>query len=768
MTPPKTVFFIINLLQDVNIIRGLAYLAARETDARIGFLVSQSFLKRDGQKIWQRELAEMAQDLNAQMHLFAEAAEAYAVLQGGSGIIFAASESNLSAHREASMVFRVAPVGYLRITLQHGFECIGFLQSREHVMGHGRNISFSSDLACSWFEAPALTSMIASERSKLYVSGPPTLLQSPGHHPDHPPLGGGIVCENMHSVRLKASGDHKASFMDIFFDFCAEQAKHQRNVTLRPHPGGQYVIKNNVTLPENVQLNNLPIYHVNMAGYDYGISAPSTIVFDMVLAGIPVGVWRDPGGVMDAGNYDGLTEISDLESWLAFERDVRLRRDMLLDRQTRFLERLQMPTDPQEIYRRFARLMVAALSDTLAAPATGPDLTTTQPTAPQKKVLFIANGLIPTLQLSFLKPLKQLVASGAMTCDLLSEQDLIERFPLKIETDQARDWFVQQIASHAPDLIVCCRYSGPHSEAILDYGSQNDVPVIFHVDDDLLNIPLSLGASKYKAHNNPNRLHTVRTLLAGADLRYYSTKNLQQRFRNQGFYGPAFVGNIYCAGQVLREAQPGPVGRIGYMGFDHAHDFEIVLPALATYLERNPKVEFELFGSIPMPGSLEQFGERVRKVPPVRDYPAFLRALADRHWDIGICPLAQTPFNEVKANTKWVEYTASGMATIASRGLVYDDCANNGRGILVDDEGWLEALQTLTDNAEERYAIACKAQQHLRDHFSDAQLTKQVQTAFARATEEHRLKRVPQDRPLQGLRRLLSPDENQCLAEDLS
>ncbi|PVZ45243.1 hypothetical protein DD556_17335 [Phaeobacter sp. JL2872] len=764
MTPQKTVFFIINLLQDVNIIRGLAYLAARETDARIGFLVSHSFLKRDHQTIWQRELAEMAQDLGADMHLFAEAAEVYAVLQGGRGMIFAASESNLSPHRESSMVFRVAPSGYLRVTLQHGLECIGFLQSREHVMGHGRNISFSSDLVCSWFEAPALTSMIASERSKLYVSGPPTLLQRPGHHPDHPPQGGGIVCENMHSVRLKASGDHKASFMDIFFDFCAEQAKHQRNVTLRPHPGGQYVIKNNVALPENVQLNNLPIYHVNMAGYDYGISAPSTIVFDMVLAGIPVGVWRDPGGVMDAGNYDGLTEISDLESWLAFERDVRLRRDMILDRQARFLERLQMPTNPQEIYRRFASLMVAALSDTLATSATGPDLTVTRP-APPKKVLFIANGLLPTLQLCFLKPLKPLVASGEMTCDLLSEQDLTERFPREHLSETARDWFVQQISSHAPDIIVCCRYSGPHSEAILEYGQQNNVPVIFHVDDDLLNIPRELGEKKYKAHNNPNRLHTVRTLLTGADLRYYSTKKLQQRFRDQGFYGPAFVGGINCAGQILREAQPGPVRRIGYMGFDHAHDFEVALPALETYLERNPKVTFELFGSIPMPERLLRFGDRIQVIPPVRDYASFLQALADRHWDIGICPLAQTSFNEVKSNNKWVEYTASGMATIASRGLIYDDCANDGHGILVDDHGWLGALQTLTDKPEKRYAIAQKSQRRLQEHFSYEQLKDQILTAFARAETEHRGKNGVQSQPLRDLKRPLTLNENQCLTE---
>jgi len=118
-----------------------------------------------------------------------------------------------------------------------------------------------------------------------------------------------------------------------------------------------------------VRLNNRPISDINMKGYRFGISAPSTIVFDMVLAGIPVGLWRDPGGVMDTSNYDGLTEISTLEDWLAFERDARIRPEMILDRQDRFLRRLAMPIDPEEVYRRFARLIIAGLDGLHGNPA---------------------------------------------------------------------------------------------------------------------------------------------------------------------------------------------------------------------------------------------------------------------------------------------------------------------------------------------------------------------------------------------------------------
>lgn len=358
----KSVFFAINLVQDVNIVRGLVYLTRREAEADVHFLVSQAFLKRDRLRVWQAELAAMAQATDASMHLFGTAAEAYAVLEGKSGIIFAASESNLSAHRETAEIFEVAPPSFLRITLQHGLECIGFLQSREHVISHGRNVWFHADVICGWAPPNALTSLTASQRSKLYVAGPPTLLQKPPSTPEQTKATSGLVCENMHSVRLRASGDHKSSFMDIFFEFCAAMAKRREDVILRPHPGGQYVLKNEVRLPPNVRLNTEPISEVAMSDYRFGISAPSTIVLDMVLAGIPVALWRDSGGVMDASNYDGLTEISTLEDWLGFERDVRLRPEMILDRQRAFLKRLAMPIDPAEVYRRFARLIVAGLS----------------------------------------------------------------------------------------------------------------------------------------------------------------------------------------------------------------------------------------------------------------------------------------------------------------------------------------------------------------------------------------------------------------------
>jgi hypothetical protein len=154
-----------------------------------------------------------------------------------------------------------------------------------------------------------------------------------------------------------------------------------------------------------------------------------------------------------------------------------------------------------------------------------------------------------------------------------------------------------------------------------------------------------------------------------------------------------------------------------------------------TCLSGNPDVEFELFGSIPMPAELEPFGGRITVVPPVREYAKFMQAFAERRWDIGIAPLAQLPFNALKANTKWVEYTAVGAAVVATAGTIYDGCGADGCARLVDRDGWAGALQALIDDPDERHLQVVRAQDRLVRQFGEGSLRQQVLDVFAAAVE---------------------------------
>ncbi len=720
------VILLVNLLQDVNILRPLAYIAGRDLGLETRFLLTRDFVKRDRGGRWQLEIAGIGQAIGASITVAENEGHALQILQGLAGVIVAASESNLSGHRIVHDIFRLKPPSFVAITLQHGFECVGFLQSRDHDLAHGREITFAADIVCGWCEPERLTALAPSQRNKLCVTGPTAVLQQPPRQERKPR---GIVCENLHSVRLNIAGNFKADFVDLFGQFCDALEEDDKRVVLRPHPGGQYVVKNDVSLPQNVILNNNPIYKVNLSRYAYGISAPSSVLIDMVLAGIPTAVWREGTGTMDADNYHGLTTVSDLSDWLEFESEASAHPERFIERQAGFLEQQRMLTNRAEVYRRFAELLWSAARRAAPALRRPP-----APAAGERRILFVANGYIPTLQLSFVKPLAPLVEAGKIETEILTEEQIKDNFGPNLRDDDVQPWLDERLKAFKPTIIVFCRYSGPYADYLIGRARENGIPVIFHIDDDLLNIPVELGEAKHAFHNHPARLKTVRHLLEASDLVYCSTASLKARLESLGATAPLTAGGVYASGKVFVEASAKPVTKIGYMGFDHAHDLETVLPALVRFLRKHPHIKFELFGSIPKPAVLDEFGNRIAVVQPVRNYEEFLIHFSKLNWDIGICPLARTPFNIVKANTKWVEYTSMGIATIATYHTVYDDCCADGCGILADtEEEWLEAMERLMNDPILRHEQVRKAQAKLKEKYSIDRLREQVLAFIAEA-----------------------------------
>jgi hypothetical protein len=711
--------FLLNLVQDVTILRPLIFMAARDFSMETLLLVSDKFLNRDLFGIWQTEIDQICAETGAANLVYEDEFSAHQALDGRSGLLFAASETTLSAHNSTHDVFRYAPSGLLKITLQHGFECMGFMHSADHDRAHGKSVSFGADIVCPWYDTEMLAATAQSQRSKLHVTGSSSVLQQPQGPVIRDEKGRGIVCENLHSVRLNIAGDFRTQFVDAFAEFCTLLDKERQEVFLRPHPGGQYVLKKKFRLPFNAIIKNAPIYKVDLRGFGYGISAPSSVLIDMLMADIPTAVWRDSEGVMDSTNYDGLTEVHTPSEWFEFARDAANNPEPFIALQRRFLEAQRMPLDPSDVYRRFADIML--VGKRMATISTGRK-------GPRERILFVANALVPTLQLSFIKPLVANVEAGEITTELLTEIQIREKISAGLAGEEFDDWLENYLNLANPSVIIFCRYSGPCHEKICLWAQEMGVPIIYHIDDDLLQIPPDIGARKHAFHNNPERIATVEALLTHSDLVYASTERLKQRFRTKFPESSIRAGRIYCSSDILREAELKPVTKVGYMASaDHAHNLEMILPAIVDFLARNPDVNFELFGSIPVPEQLLQFGHRITTAPPIGNYDQFLTEFSRYGWDIGICPLTPIDFNLAKANTKWVEYTAVGAAVVASRDTVYDACCADGCGILAQTEPeWLAALELLVRSPEERFAQVRRAQDKLRREYGIDQLRQQV------------------------------------------
>lgn len=710
-----------HLLQDVNTLRPLAFLAAADLDLPVLLLVSATFRERDRTGAWWVEINALARASGARVVAYSGIEGAARALAGTGGILVAGSESDLPAHGEARAVMLLAPPAYLKVTLQHGYECVGFLQSREHDIAHGRRIAFAADVLASWQPLSGLHSMPYAERTKVWQTGPSFVLNalwpdddaaSPAHPPS-PETRLALVCENLQSARLQASGDFRGHFIDVFETFCAVQADAGLGVVLRPHPGGQSMVRSGRPLPPNVLLANDPAWRTRFGDAAFGISAPSSVLIDMVAAGIPVAVWNTGGEGFDHGNYEGLHLVETADDWTRFATGAHADPAPFLVRQAEFLIARQLPVDPGFVRDRFAGLFAAGRDAGKASVRT----------RPLRRLTLVANADLPTLQIWFTEPLRPLVDAGLLEIDLVTEQDMRR---VHGKAPPQAQWVHDRLTSFDPDLLVFCRYSGPLIDAFLAYADTARVPTIFHIDDDMLTVPRELGPKKFAARNAPERLATVARLLSSTDLVYCSTHRLAERLVDLGYTNRTIVGDIQCAGHVLNPAERRSARTIGYMGFDHAHDLQTILPALTAVLDRHPEIRFELFGSIPLPSALERFGERIVVTSPVRPYRAFMTSFAARHWDIGICPLAPAFFNKLKSNNKWVEYTAVGAATIASRGFIYDECCADDCGMLVGTPSeWEQALESLIIDDALRATYVTNAQTRLEENYTISAMREQ-------------------------------------------
>ncbi|WP_245306817.1 MULTISPECIES: glycosyltransferase [unclassified Rhizobium] len=285
----------------------------------------------------------------------------------------------------------------------------------------------------------------------------------------------------------------------------------------------------------------------------------------------------------------------------------------------------------------------------------------------------------------------------------------------------AQQLFVDAWQQAAPHMVFVSRYGGILAETLLQMSASKNTPLVYHIDDNLFEVPPEAGIDKVKKYGAPARQQAIRALLKGADAVYLSTARLAHQLREHTqLAGSVFAGEIASASdpipynRLVAPSQP----RFGYMASSsHAADLQLALPGIIAGLTANPDVHFTVFGSLRPPPELGGFGPRVEHVPAVSDYDGFLSQLAAMRWDWGLAPLRPGRFNEAKTDTKWVEYTAAGVPTIVSDHPIYHDCSQNGAAVRVCDTKWAEALpQVLANRALAERTLAAARERLIQQH----------------------------------------------------
>lgn len=297
-----------------------------------------------------------------------------------------------------------------------------------------------------------------------------------------------------------------------------------------------------------------------------------------------------------------------------------------------------------------------------------------------------------------------------------------------------------------PDVVIASRLG--HADvwgAVRRAAERRGTALVFHLDDDLFDLPLSAGIERYRLARAPRRLASLQEALDCADLTLAATPALADSLRSRTRHSRIYALESGVGGAPGRRRTGRTDGRIrvGYMGSaSHDADLAAIVPAVNAVLDAAPEVDVELFGSIAKQPSAALLA-RVRARHPgiTGDYAAFKAKLASLDWDIGLAPLRGMAFNRVKTATKWVEYAEAGVAVLASAIDPYDAMGQAGAALTVDDDGWRWGLQRLVSDARLRHSLTLGADELLARRYGWAALQAQIESALTQAVALSRARR---------------------------
>lgn len=264
---------------------------------------------------------------------------------------------------------------------------------------------------------------------------------------------------------------------------------------------------------------------------------------------------------------------------------------------------------------------------------------------------------------------------------------------------------------------------------------QGGVAISFDNDDDVGATDMNEGTSSLRGLlQNRKRSAAMTAIARMADLVTTPSQVLAAKYRTAGAHRVVVIENYLdrdMFGFGTQSKHEGLV--IGWVAnLEHAADLSRlkIVDALTRLLDVHSNLRVLSVGI-----RLPLRSDRYEHIPFVQ-HEDLLKVIG--RIDIGIAPLADTPFNRSRSNVKLKEYGAGRAAWLASPVGPYLGLGAAEGGLLVGDDDWFEALDELVRSPVKRRRLARRALKWAKGQTTDrfvSALENEFQLAIEHAEE---------------------------------
>jgi glycosyltransferase involved in cell wall biosynthesis len=253
------------------------------------------------------------------------------------------------------------------------------------------------------------------------------------------------------------------------------------------------------------------------------------------------------------------------------------------------------------------------------------------------------------------------------------------------------------------DAVHVMRLSHPVLVRLTRHLQQRGIAVVWDNDDE--RIALLREAVKVPGQDSMTAQHffsALRTISKNADVVTTPSEGLARLHAEDSGREVRIVPN-YLPPTFRRpqRVMPHEGVHIGWMAMPHHQpSFEAldIRAALQGLLARH--------GHLTITGVGLDLGLNSRRYTHVPGIPYGSLAGSLAHFDVAIAPLAESAVNRARSDVKLKEYAAAGVAWLASPIGPYAGFGEQQGGRLVPDDGWVEAIEALMNDADARRVLA--------------------------------------------------------------